>query len=122
LIVADLLFNKSFNIKLLSHLLFICSKNQWRSPTAETLFKNHPLHEAKSAGTSAKARIKVSQKLLEWATIIFMMEQKHKDIIKENFPSVIKNKQVIVLDIADDYTYGDEELVGILQNALTEYL
>lgn len=86
------------------------------------LFKNNPLHEAKSAGTSTKARVKISQKLIEWATIIFVMEHKHKDIIKENFPAAIKNKQVIVLDIADDYTYGDEELVGILQNALAEYL
>jgi predicted protein tyrosine phosphatase len=32
------------------NLLFIRSKNQWRSPTAERLFKNHPVHTARSAG------------------------------------------------------------------------
>jgi predicted protein tyrosine phosphatase len=122
LIVADLLFNNSFNIKLLSHLLFICSKNQWRSPTAEMLFKNHPLHEAKSAGTSVKARVKINQKLIDWASIIFVMERKHKEILKQNFHSSIANKQVIVLDIADDYNFGDEELVVILKNALADYL
>ena len=44
------------------NLLFICSKNQWRSPTAEIMFKGHQLHTARSAGTSDKARIKSQSK------------------------------------------------------------
>jgi predicted protein tyrosine phosphatase len=106
----------------LSNLLFICSKNQWRSPTAELLFKNNPLHEAKSAGTSEKARIKINHKLIEWATVVFVMERKHKEIIKQNFQAAIKDKQIVVLNIADDYSFGDEELVNILKTALAEYL
>ncbi|MEB0262567.1 MULTISPECIES: hypothetical protein [unclassified Mucilaginibacter] len=43
------------------NLLFICSKNQWRSPTAELLFKGHQLHNARSAGTRDKARIKLTK-------------------------------------------------------------
>lgn len=39
------------------HLLFICSQNQWRSPTAEALFDDHPHYVARSAGTEAGARI-----------------------------------------------------------------
>ena len=34
-----------------THLLFLCSRNQWRSPTAEALFKHHPRYDARSAGT-----------------------------------------------------------------------
>src|SRR5476651_2539972 len=102
------------------NLLFICSKNQWRSPTAELLFKNHPVHNARSAGTSDKARIKVNQKLIEWADIIFVMEQKHKDLLKQRFPSAIAGKQLIVLNIEDNYLFGDEELEGILKGALVE--
>lgn len=37
------------------HYLFICSKNQWRSPTAEALFANIVGVEAISAGTNHDA-------------------------------------------------------------------
>jgi len=54
----------------LPNLLFICSKNQWRSPTAELLFKNHPVHTARSAGTNNNARIRVNQKMIDWADVL----------------------------------------------------
>ena len=111
-----------FKEKALSNLLFICSKNQWRSPTAELLFKNHPVHHARSAGTSDKARIKVNQKLVEWADAVFVMEQKHKDILKDRFSTSLPGKHVIVLDIADDYQFGDARLIQILSEALSDYL
>ena len=101
------------------NLLFICSKNQWRSPTAELLFKNHPLHIARSAGTSDKARIKLNQKLIDWADIIFVMERRHKQILQQRF---ITHKIIEVLDIKDDYAFGDEELISILKDNLKEYL
>jgi predicted protein tyrosine phosphatase len=106
----------------LSNLLFICSKNQWRSPTAELLFKNHPIHQARSAGTSDKANIKVNQKLIDWADIVFVMEPKHKELLKRRFAFSIAQKQLIVLDIEDNYQFGDAELIEILKNALVEYL
>jgi predicted protein tyrosine phosphatase len=104
------------------NLLFVCSKNQWRSPTAEQLFKNHPIHSARSAGTSDKARIKVSQKLIDWADIIFVMERKHRDILKQRFASAIAGKEIVVLDIEDNYQFNDPELIGILQDAFGDYL
>jgi predicted protein tyrosine phosphatase len=104
----------------LSNLLFICSKNQWRSPTAELLFKNHPEHFARSAGTSSKARIRVNQKLLDWADMVFVMETKHRDLLKQQF--LVIGKQLIVLDIEDNYKFGDVELVEILKHSLSPYL
>jgi predicted protein tyrosine phosphatase len=105
----------------LPNLLFICSKNQWRSPTAEMLFKNHAIHNARSAGTSDKARIKVNQKLVDWADAIFVMERKHKDLLKQRALN-ITGKQLFVLDIEDLYLFGDPALVEILQKALADYL
>ncbi|MFB9841362.1 low molecular weight protein tyrosine phosphatase family protein [Mucilaginibacter ginsenosidivorans] len=102
------------------NLLFICSKNQWRSPTAELLFKNHPVHKARSAGTSDKARIRVSQKLIDWADVIFFMERRHKEMVAERFG--LAGKKIIVLDIEDDYPFNDPELIGILKSALIDYL
>ncbi|SHN34361.1 low molecular weight protein tyrosine phosphatase family protein [Mucilaginibacter sp. OK098] len=104
----------------MSNLLFICSKNQWRSPTAEMLFKNHAIHKARSAGTSDKARIKVNQKLVDWADVIFVMERKHKELLRQCY--IIYGKQLVVLDIEDLYPYGDSALVEILQKALEGYL
>jgi predicted protein tyrosine phosphatase len=104
----------------LSNLLFICSKNQWRSPTAELLFKNHAAHQARSAGTSEKARIRVSQRLINWADIIFVMERKHQEILKQRFQ--INDIQLIVLEIEDNYQFNDPELINILENSLQRYL
>ena len=102
------------------NLLFICSKNQWRSPTAELLFKNHPIHHAHSAGTSDKARIRVSQKLIDWADVLFFMERKHLDIVKQRFQP---DRQIIViLDIEDNYPFNDPNLVEILEVTLSEYI
>jgi len=104
----------------LIHLLFICSKNQWRSPTAELLFKNHPVYKACSAGTSKQARIKVNQQLIERADVIFAMENKHRDILKQRFNT--SKKKIIVLNIEDNYPFNDPALVELLQFALQDYL
>jgi predicted protein tyrosine phosphatase len=104
----------------LSNLLFICSKNQWRSPTAELLFKNNPIHVARSAGTNNKARIRVTQKMIDWADVLFVMERKHCNVIRERF--IISGQPVIILEIPDDYQFGDAELMEILKGSLTEYL
>jgi predicted protein tyrosine phosphatase len=106
----------------LANLLFICSKNQWRSPTAEGLFKNHALHRARSAGTGVKARIKVNAKMLAWADVVFVMERKHRQLLQQHFPDEMAGKELVVLDIEDHYQYNDPELVMILKAALTNYL
>jgi predicted protein tyrosine phosphatase len=102
------------------NLLFICSKNQWRSPTAEALFRNRPEHKVSSAGTSDKARVRVNQKMIDRADVILVMEHKHKEILKQRFS--INGKQLIVLDIEDNYQFNDPELIAILRNELKEYL
>jgi predicted protein tyrosine phosphatase len=106
----------------LPNLLFICSKNQWRSPTAELLFKNHTIHSARSAGTSDKARIKVNQQLIAWADIILVMERKHRRIVEQNFTESIEDKPIIILDIEDIDQFNDPELIDILRISLQDYL
>jgi len=54
--------------------LFICSRNQWRSPTAEQIFRKHPLISVRSGGTSPNSRRKVSADDIHWANVIFVME------------------------------------------------
>ncbi len=103
-------------------LLFVCSRNQWRSPTAAALFKDDTLYVAKSAGTSDSARVKITAGMINWADRVFVMEKRHLAIIQRKYPSEIAEKSIVVLDIADDYEYMDVELVEMLQSRLAEHL
>lgn len=104
------------------NVLFVCSKNTWRSRTAETLFKDSATHTIKSAGTDEGAIIKLTEKHLIWADIIFVMESKHRQIIKQKFQANLYTDKIIVLDIPDDYQYMDEELILSLKTAVISYL
>lgn len=102
--------------------LFICSRNQWRSRTAEDLFKNIEGVNVRSAGTSSAARIKVNEKLVEWADLIFVMERHHKQIINQKYSSLLNGKQIIILEIPDEFQYMDQELIDMLETAMEPYL
>jgi protein-tyrosine phosphatase len=104
------------------NVLFICSRNQWRSRTAETIFKNNQKHNVKSAGTENEARIRVTEKLVNWADLIFVMEKKHRERLREKFGSLTDDKDIIILDIQDDYKYMDAELIEILETSVSPYL
>lgn len=104
------------------NILFICSRNQWRSPTAETIYKNHSGLNVKSAGTEPSARIKLTAKNINWADIIFVMEKRHKHRILENFPFETEQKQIIILDIQDEYKFMDPELIEELKTKVGQYL
>jgi predicted protein tyrosine phosphatase len=104
------------------NILFLCSRNKWRSPTAETIFKNSGSHQVRSAGTEPSARIKVNEQLINWADLIFAMEKQHRERIEEKFPQAVAGKKIIVLDIPDDYQYMDEELIAQLQLDVSPYL
>ena len=103
-------------------LLFLCSRNQWRSPTAESLFRNHPRYEARSAGTENSARIKLTAGHVGWADVIFCMENKHAARVQERFTSELADKPLIVLRIPDDYGFMDPELIELLQSELAAHL
>ncbi len=104
------------------NILFICSRNQWRSRTAEDIYKNNSQFTCKSAGTEPSARIKVNAKLINWADVIFVMEKKHKQRLLENFEADIINKEIVILNIEDNYAYMDTELVELLRTSIEDYL
>lgn len=104
------------------NILFVCSRNKWRSATAETIYQNHPFHQVKSAGTAASARIKINHKLIEWADLIFVMEKEHKQRINEKFGEILAHKEIIILNIPDDYVYMDEELINEIETKVSSYL
>jgi predicted protein tyrosine phosphatase len=86
------------------------------------LFKNHPRYDARSAGTSESARIKVTACHLGWADLIFCMERKHADLLRERFPGELEGKPLITLRIPDDFEFTDPELVSQLRSELATHL
>lgn len=97
------------------HVLFICSRNQWRSPTGEALFRRSPGLAVRSAGTSSKARRTVSIADIHWADLILVMEEKHSSRLRADFRPLLRFKELHVLDIPDEFHFMDPELVLLLE-------
>lgn len=104
------------------HLLFICSANRLRSPTAEELYRDFPGYIAKSAGTDAGARRRVTAGLLGWADWIFVMESRHRDYLRDKFPEALEGKQLVCLRIPDEFAYNDPELIELLKMNLSPHV
>ena len=103
-------------------LLFVCSQNKRRSLTAEKLFAQSQYYDVRSAGTEQRARVKLTEGMLGWADRVFVMERKHADRICQYFPDLAETKTVTILDIPDDFTFMDEELIDILRHRLTAFI
>jgi len=104
------------------HLLFICSVNRLRSPTAEELYKDFPGYVAKSAGTDAGARQRVTEGLLGRADKIFVMETKHRSYLRKKFSDAIAGKPLVCLHIPDEFEYNDPELIELLKMNLSPHI
>jgi predicted protein tyrosine phosphatase len=100
--------------------LFVCSFNMDRSPTGEDLLKGKDDFEVKSAGTSRAAVKVVSAELVNWADVIFAMEEKHKEALIAVNPRA--EEKTIVLGIEDNYARGDPRLIRMLTEKLSKYL
>ncbi len=105
-----------------THVLFICSKNQWRSPTAERIYRNDPDLAVRSAGTSSKARRPVTIKDLQWADLVMVMESKHRRRLMADFPKVARHKAFHVLEIEDRYPFMDPVLIEELRTSIDPLL
>ena len=104
------------------NVLFVCSQNRLRSPTAEAVFASHDGLSALSAGTNSDAETPVSGDLIEWADVIFVMERTHRNRIAKKFRPLLRSKRVVVLGIPDEYEYMDPELIEILKRRIPRLL
>jgi predicted protein tyrosine phosphatase len=102
--------------------LFICSQNRLRSPTAEQIFASHPGIECASAGLNRFADNPVTGELVEWADLIFVMEKAHRNKLTSKFKKHIKDQRIICLGIADEYEFMDPILITLLKATVTRHL
>ncbi|MEO0796588.1 MAG: hypothetical protein AAFX93_15570 [Verrucomicrobiota bacterium] len=100
------------------NVLFVCSMNKWRSPTAEKIYKTMPLVNTRSGGTSSKAKHQVSLDDIRWADLVIAMESKHRQRLVADFPEAMRHREVHVLDIEDNYEFMNPELIDELRAAI----
>ena len=101
--------------------LFLCSRNRLRSPTAQQIFAEVPGWEVDSAGIAPDAEHVVSREELEWADLIFVMERRHRSQLQRRFGSLLREKRLVVLSIPDDYDFMQAELVDLLRQRVGPY-
>lgn len=105
-----------------TRILFICSENRLRSPTAEAVFSQYDGIEALGAGTNPEAKRPVSSELIEWADVILVMEKYHRDRLLKKFKPALKGKRFAVLHIPDVYPRMDPVLIHLLESKVLPYL
>ena len=101
-------------------LLFVCSENRLRSPTAEAVFSEYEGVEAIGAGTNSDAETPVSGDLIEWADIILVMEKMHRNKVSKKYKYLLKDKRLVVLDIPDNYECMQPELIQLLKTKVSK--
>jgi len=104
------------------HILFVCSRNRLRSPTAEQVFADWPGIETASAGLSPDAETPVIPELLAWADTIFVMERVHRARLSERFRPHLRHARVICLEIPDDFDFMAPALVRLLEAKVPAHL
>lgn len=104
------------------HILFVCSRNRLRSPTAEALFSARDGVETLSAETAPDAETPVSAELIDWADIIFVMEAVHRRRLKKHFGEMLAHKKIFVLGIPDKYKFMDPRLIELLRKKVPPLL
>ncbi len=95
--------------------LFICNQNENRSKTAEEMFKQR--FKTRSAGFYNEKP--VTEKELNWADMIIVMEEAQRTELSKRFPSVYMKKQILSLDIPNIYRFNQPELKSILESRMS---
>lgn len=103
-------------------LLFVRNQNKLRSPTAEAIFSNDPDLVVRSAGLNNDAEAPLGAEDIEWAEIIFVMEQAQKRKLQKRFKASLKNQKLVSLGIPDDYEYMQPELIALLKKKVPQFL
>src|SRR5918992_3892439 len=99
--------------------LFVCRYNRMRSPTAERLFAKRPDLDVRSAGTSSDALARVNAQMLDWADLIFIMDEQQRHSLRRHFAGHPALEHLICLDIPDEFSFLQPELMALLESRAT---
>ena len=103
-------------------ILFVCSQNRLRSPTAEQVFSFRQDVECSSAGLNHDAENPVTPELVKSASIIFVVEKAHERKLRAKFKSYLSAARIVCLNIPDNYEFMEPELVRLLKLKVNPFL
>ncbi len=103
-------------------ILFVCSENRLRSPTAAAVFSEFDGVDAISAGTNKDCECPVSGDLIEWADVVLVMENSHRRKIAKRYRDLLRDKKLAVLEIPDIYEFMDPMLIALLKARVPRYV
>lgn len=97
--------------------LTVCSAGLLRSPTAALVLSQEPFnYNTRSAGVIADyALIVVDDVLATWADEIVCMTKEHERELKKKLEKWKITKPVYCLNIPDNFSYRDAELMSIIK-------
>lgn len=93
--------------------LFVCSGGMLRSATAAQWAASALHWNTRSCGTMEAALPPVHANLMEWADVVYCMEDHHKEQLRDKFPWAAE--KIVVMDIPDIFGYRSTELVEKLE-------
>ena len=64
----------------------------------------------------------MTEGLLGWADLIFVMEAKHRDYLRDKFSEALIGRRVICLRIPDDFQFNDPDLIDLLKASLSPHI
>lgn len=102
--------------------LFVCRYNRRRSATAERVFSKDPSLDVRSAGTSDDALVQVNAHMLAWADLVLIMDAREERALRARFADDPALERIVNLDIPDDYSFLDPELVRLLQDRANPHI
>lgn len=102
--------------------VFICTQNKLRSPTAEMIFRSVEGWEVTSAGTDRTAEQPLTRDLLEWADVAICMEKRHRDWIRSKLKGALPDNRILTLGIPDEYEFMEPDLIEILSRLVPSRL
>lgn len=117
---ADILLasENEFPYNTVMKVLFVCTQGQIRSATAAFLYSRTKDIEVRCAGTERNLRADD----IVWADIVFAMEDRHVQIMNKRWPTQCDDKQIVCLDIPDDYDYLGDDLMDLLQYKINTHI
>lgn len=108
---------KSLNV------LFVCGRNNRRSPTAAQIFMHDPRMRVRAVGLADTSKRRVTEGDMKWADLVLAMERKHMRRLQEQFSYMDEKRPPIEhLDIPDEYIFMQRELIEELHSAVNTAL
>jgi predicted protein tyrosine phosphatase len=105
--------------RVVRRVLFICHLNRVRSATAERMFCKRADLDVRSAGTSSDAMVRVNARMLDWADLVFTMDEGQRSALERMFPGHPALATLVCLQIPDEFTFLQPELVTLLDARVT---